>query len=85
MKTLKEFKKEIKALGYKVKTRTGGMNITLRFLSVHNQEGTFIVGSGGNVYAEETIKQHEKLFDLLINNRGEVFDTDYNPAIKVLF
>jgi hypothetical protein len=85
MKSLKVFKLEIKRLGYRVRTHKGGVYETLIFLEVLDKGGEFVVGSGANVYSSETIKKHQKVFDLLNKNMGKVYDTDYNPPIKVLF
>jgi dTDP-glucose pyrophosphorylase len=80
MKMLKEFKQEIKKLGYSVKTHKGGINTTYIFLEVL-QDKNFIVGSGGNVFTSEHINKHKKVFDLLNENRGLIFEEN----IKVLF
>ena len=87
MKTLKEFKKEIRLLGYSVKTHLNmsyATNNSYRHLEVL-KDGSYVCGSGGNVFTSEHIKLHEKVFDLLNSNRGLVFDTDYEPPLKVLF
>jgi hypothetical protein len=81
MKTLKEFKKEIKALGYKTKTYV----YTYRYLEVLDKENKFIAGSGVNAYNKEHYEKHIKVFNLLNENRDNVFDTDYEKPLKVLF
>ena len=89
MKSLLDFKKEIRALGYKVKTRLvsfsdlGGS--TRRFLDVYDQEGNYIVGSKGNVYMADNVEKNKIVFDLLIANKGQVFDDSYEPPLKVLW
>lgn len=89
MKKLSDFKKEIKALGYRVKTHLhrgsslGGNSFTC--LEVLDSNKQYVVGSGGNVYSSETILQHEKVFDLLNNNRNQIIDDSYEPPLKVVF
>lgn len=86
MKTLKEFKSEIRRLGYRVKTHKSAIfDNTHIHLSVLNPDKSFVAGSGANVYSSDWIEKHRKVFDLLNENRGQVFDTDYDPPIKVLF
>jgi len=79
--SLKEFKKMVKDLGYKVKTYV----YTFRHLEVLNKDNKFICGSGANVYTEDTIKKHKNVFDLLNKYRNRVFDYDYQKPLKVLF
>jgi hypothetical protein len=89
MKSLKQFKREIQSLGYRVRTHVGdfsSMGLSpKRHLEVLDKQGNFVVGSGGNVYHAEHIAKHQRIFDLLIANRGQVYDTDYDPPLKVLF
>lgn len=81
--SLKEFRRKIKALGYRVKTHVGGAFGTYyRHLEVLDKNGNFIVGSGANAYPAEIVKKHQKVFDLLREYRGRVFDEEGD---KVLF
>jgi hypothetical protein len=88
MKSLSDFKKEVKALGYKVKT-TGSTSFASgnyhRHLQILDQEGNFIVGSGANVYYAPTVEKHKKIFDLMRENKGRIFDTSYDPPQKLLW
>lgn len=79
MKTLKEFKKEIKRAGYRVKTEVIGR---YRRLEILDKEGNFVVGSGANVYPQERIDKHPEAFRLVRENKDQVFDEDGD---KVLF
>ena len=74
-KTLKDFKKEIKNLGYRTKTYIYNTS-NLRFLEVLDNEKNFICGSGANCYDKKTIEEHKKVFDLLNKNKNMVFDKD---------
>ena len=80
--SLKEFKKKIKALGYRVKTHVSGYYTPRRHLEVIDKNGEFICGSGANVYPGGFITKHQAVFDLLIKYRGKVFDEEGD---KVLF
>ena len=81
---LKEFKKMIRKLGYKVKTYTYSSS-NLRFLSILDNNKNFICGSGANVYTTQIIEKHKEIFDLLNKYRSMVFDFDYEKPIKVIF
>jgi len=80
--SLKEFKKMIKSLGYKVKTYVSGYYTVRRCLEVLDKDGNFIVGHGANVYAGDFMDKHRAVFDLLREYRGRVFDEEGD---KVLF
>jgi prefoldin subunit 5 len=80
MKSLKQFKREIKALGYKVRTYTYSAS-NMRFLEVLDQKKEFIVGSGANVYGKAHIEKHRKIFDLLARNKKKIFELDKNGKI----
>ena len=85
MKTLKEFKLEIKQLGYKVKTKKMGIYTTYIYLEVLDKNKIYVAGSGANVYTSSHIEKHREVFNLLNENRNHIFDMEYNPPIKVLF
>jgi hypothetical protein len=80
--TLKEFKRKIKAIGYKYKTHVSGYYTPHRHLEIVDQQGNFVCGSGANVYTSEHIAKHKKAFDLLNKYRHRVFDEEGD---KVLF
>jgi len=78
-KTLKEFKSEIKRLGFNYKTEVIGRFRRLQILD-HNKE--FICGSGVNVYSRDTINKYPLAFKLIKDNKDCVFDEEGD---KVLF
>ena len=83
--TLKEFKRKIKAIGYKFKTHVvsfSSMGFSAhRHLEIVDQQGNFIVGSGGNVYSADHIKKHKKAFDLVRKYKDRVFDEEGDKVI----
>ena len=77
---LKEFKKKIKELGYKVKTYTYNTS-SLRFLEILDHDKKFVGGSGANAYPAEHMEKHRAAFNLLGEYRDQVFD----KGTKVIF
>jgi len=74
---LKEFKKEVKKIGYKVKTYAYNTS-NIRHLEILDKNKEFVCGSGVNCYYKKTIEEHKKAFDLLNKYRNCVFDNDNN-------
>lgn len=77
-KTLKEFKREIKEAGYRVKTGKidpfgdGGS----RCLDILDQDKNFVCGSSASVYTKELHEKHPEAFRLINENKGKVVDED---------
>jgi hypothetical protein len=80
MKSLKLLKREIKALGYKVRTYTYSTS-NLRFLEVLDQRKEFVAGSGANCFGKAHVEKHRKIFELLKLNRNKVFELDKKGKI----
>jgi len=76
--TLKEFKKMIKDIGYRYKTEVFGRH---RHLEVLDKNKKFVIGSGANVYSENTYIKHKPAFELLKKYRGRVFDEEGDKVI----
>ena len=76
MKRLRDFKKEIRQLGYRVKTQKYSTS-DIRFLEVLDTDKKFVGGSGANAYPKEHIAKHKKVFELLNENRNKVNNTRF--------
>lgn len=80
--TLKEFKRKIKASGYKCRTHVYFGLGPHRHLEILDKNKNFVVGSGASVYTKKGIAKHKKAFALIRKYKGKVFD---EKGDRVLF